>query len=368
MEELLEGGNLSVEVDGEVFTADKVDFFKHERKEIKEITFDILNKLNRIHSEKFGNLLFKDIKQLFNGSSDFIFSNDYDDDTIKRYKPTMGDVDVVIPREYAENVFKILNSGFKGDNWVFIKSNRTSVEALGNQINSLFKYKLKSGTINLQIDFEITDFEDGNPTKWTKFSHSSSLEDLLLGIKGLHHKYILRALIGSVSERDDIVIATKNSTPQKIRIKKIEELPRMLKFSVDLGVREAYAPMLDNGVQVMYQGKKVFKEIDTKDSNYIKDVDVISNMIFKKNVDIGSFKSIIDSLKLLDSKVIEKVFERYTNLLWGKGAQQLDASSAKVDYDVKMTAWEYFRKKLGIKEPNGFKEFLESYYENYVER
>ena len=71
---------------------------------------------------------------------------------------------------------------------------------------------------------------------------------ITLGVKAVHHKYLIRALVGGASVRDDIVIATPSSTPDNIKLtsSKSHALPRMLKFSVGKGIRIAYEPMLDD--------------------------------------------------------------------------------------------------------------------------
>ena len=162
--------------------------------------------------------------------------------------------------------------------------------------------------------------------EWARFSHSSSFDDAKDGVKAVHHKYLIRALVGGVSIRPDIVIATSKSTYDNYKLtaaSKKGDVARMLKFSVDHGVRVAYAPLLDqDGNEVKDNGKTVYKEIPVASSDYKKTLVEIFKLVFNnedsKDVDkLWTFRGVVELCNKYLSKQQQKdVAERYFALLW----------------------------------------------------
>jgi hypothetical protein len=245
---------------------------------------------------------------------------------------------------------------------------------------------LKDYKVAVQVDFEFLKVnKDGTPDEWAKFSHSSSFEDTKKGIKAVHHKYLIQSLIGGVSMRDDIVIATPASTPQKIRLKKVKEgdIPRMLKFSIGRGIRRAYEPLYnENGEIIKINGKKVYRELKTSESNYITIIKEIYKLAFRDLEDIqntqnikkfNSYIGIIDLIKdKLNNKQIERTFKRYIDKLWGLKVrgQELEPDNKELDFQVKYKGYLYFIEKIPFlkKYEKDVKKQIEEYYKTWKGR
>lgn len=373
---LYEGGNVKViDVNNNEIYADKVDLTKVSRSEFISITQKLFKKINQDFKKLFGKRLWspKDITSLkiFNGSSSFVLDTSITDDELIKHKKNVGDIDIMVDSECGDELFNYL-SDLKGSEVIkgveYIGSNRDTSEHLGDQINSIFRYKFSNGElVNVQVDFELTEFENGSPTEWAAFSHSSDFSDTKKGVKAVHHKYLLRALMYASSLVGDIVVATPASTPDKIRPKK-NPPKNSLKFSVTHGVRDSLIPMLDdNGEQVHYDGKPVYQEKPTKDSFYIKNIDEIMNIAFGGSVKIDnprSFVSLLKSLKKKPQSFIENVLERYVELLWGQGAQGIERNNPAGDLAVKNPGYQLFCKTTGVYYPD-LDKLLKQYYDNY---
>lgn len=381
------GGNVVVkDINGNEIQAVKVDLKQVGRSNVIKQARELFSALNVLHEAKFGSPLWVDSKMLkdavvFNGSSSFILSDNFTDDEILKVKPTMGDIDIAIPEQYAETLFSLL-SGLHGkrvsSNVEFVGQNRTSSSSLGTQINCIFRF-LEPVEYLVQVDFEFLPFEEtGAPTEWARFSHSSSFEDAKDGVKAVHHKYLIRALVGGVSVRPDIVIATAKSTWDNYKItaaSKKGDVARMLKFSVDHGVRVAYQPLLDpNGNEITDNGKIVYKEIPTSSSDYKKTLVEIFKLVFNdvdsKDVNkLWTFKGVVELCgKYLTKSQQKDVAERYFALLWGlkpQRAQELERANPEEDLKVKSGGWNLFKKLTGIKDPAGFEGILQEYYSTY---
>lgn len=375
------GGNVQVlSLQGEEIRANSIDLQKIGRSNFVKTTKNLFKALNTIFETNHNKRIWKDENVLedalvFNGSTSFVMSNQYSDDEILKVKPTIGDIDIAVPMEHAEQLFEILER-LKGkkvlSNVEFVGLNRTSNKSLGTQINTIFKYKFDEDIL-VQVDFELLPFEeDGQPSEWARFSHSSSFEDAKVNVKAVHHKYLIRALIGALSVRDDIVIATAKSPYDDVRLSKKDELPRMLKFSVDHGVRVAYSPFLrPDGTQVYFGNKKVYKEIPTKESDYKKNVLEIYTLAFGEPNEpesklLWTFQGTLKLIKKhLKKDQIELVSKRYFEMLWGIGAQKLVRDDPEEDASIKGSGWELFKETLKVKEIPQFDERLKVYYSKY---
>lgn len=378
------GGNVQVmSLSGEEVLAQKVDLAVIGRREFVSTSNKLFKSLNTLFEARFNRKIWPNEKYLddatvFNGSTSFVMSNDYSDDEILKAKPTVGDIDVAVPEDRAEQLFELLNA-LRGrrilSNVEFIGQNRTDGSKLGTQINCIFKF-LGDVDFLVQVDFEFLPFEEsGEPTEWARFSHSSSFEDTKAGVKAVHHKYLIRAMIGALSVRDDIVIATPKATEDKLTLSKKDTVARMLKFSVDHGVRVAYAPFLrEDGTQIYYAGKAVYKEIPTKNSDYKKTVKEIYRLAFGDAEDkdselLWTFQGTLQLIKKhLNKSQIQATADRYFEMLWGvgkAGGQKLERGDPEEDAAIKGAGWDLFVKKLGLSNPPQFEERLAAYYEVY---
>lgn len=373
------GGNVSVmSASGQEVQAQKIDLNKIGRSKFQAISNKLFKTLNTLMQSKTDRTIWPDESHLdkatvYNGSTSFIMSNEYTDDEILKVKPQAGDIDIAVPDTCKEDLYELLYA-LRGrkvtPGVVFIGMNRTSSGKLGTQINCVFEY-LKEFLV--QVDFEFLPFEeDGQPTEWARFSHSSSFADTSAGIKAVHHKYLIRAMIGALSVRDDIVIATPKSQWDKITLSKKDTVARMLKFSVDHGVRVAYRPMLDlDGSVVIQDGKEVWQEIPTKDSEYKKTVQEIFTLAFEDGEkedakELWTFTGLLKLIKkYLTPHQIQQTADRYFEMMWGDEGQKLERNDPETDAAVKGAGWDLFKKTLGVKDPSMFEERLTKYYMNY---
>ena len=319
----------------------------------------------------------------FNGSTSFIMDPSLSDDEVVKYKQSAGDLDITVPENLKELLFKFLDKYEDKEiypNVKYMGSNKRSLSSIGDQINTVFLITFPNGTRSAcQIDFEFLPYENDKPTEWAKFSHSSSFEDCKNGIKAVHHKLLLRALVGGASIRRDIVIATQKSTHDNIILSKNKNdaIPRMLKFSVGRGIRVAYEPLLDeNGKQVTYDGKFVYKEIPSKSSNYVTMISEIFKLAFgnlEDESELKKFNSFVGVLELmhkyLNRTQIKATYERYVDLLWGlkpQRAQELEVQNPELDFQVKNAGYQRFIKEFHYSD--NIQSQIEQYYKDYGQR
>jgi len=156
-----EGGNLAVKG----VQAEKIDMSKSTRKEFVSLSNKLFIDINKKYHKKYGEWLWIDEKklhsgELFNGSTSFIFSPEYSDEDIMKYKTKSGDIDIIIPKEKAANLWELLKpledkeiiSGVE-----YLGNNRNSADKLGDQINSIFK-------AHFQQEVEV--YQDDNGDLW----------------------------------------------------------------------------------------------------------------------------------------------------------------------------------------------------------
>ena len=392
------GGNVTgVTKSGKETHAQKIPLKSIGRKVFVDKITALLKFINKDFEKEFKNKLWKDETQIangfiFNGSTSFIMNQEYSDEEIVRYKPSCGDLDIAVPEFLKENLWRYLDKNDEKEiipGVTYMGSNKPTIDSIGSQINCVFLIEFEidghSEKCPCQIDWEFLPFtETGIPTQWAKFSHSSSFEDCKAGVKAVHHKYLLRALVGGASLRTDIVIATSKSTWDNVTLTKSASHlnPRMLKFSVDKGLRVAYEPLLDpNGKSVFVDGKQVFKEIPTKNSNFVTDVWQIFLLTMKpsdiedakKSGDESKMWSYMGVLNLIkkycDTKQIKETYDRYVELLWGlkpARAQELERNDSEGDYKVKIGGYLKFVETLGLKDES--KDLCPPYYADYGQR
>ena len=385
------GGNATgiIKSTGETTRAQKVEFTKVSRSEFVKKTLELLTKINDLYYKKFKEKIWDDEKILkdgtaFNGSTSFIMNTSIPDDEILKFKSSAGDIDVTVPDYCRENLWKLLDS-------LEDKTVISGVKYKGccqpsyspglQQFNSVFEIEFKSGTVYTQIDFELMPFVNNKPNEWTKFSHSSSLSDYEKGVKGgVFHKLLIRSIVGAASIRNDVVIASPSSTPEKLKISTSKKYinPRFTAFSVLKGIRDVFKPMLDaDGNIVKYQGKEVYQEIPTKDSTFVDQIDGIFKITFHQykasKADLKLFDSFVGVIELMkkyfDKKTIKMSHDRFINILWGEDggrAQELENGNPELDFSLKNSAYQYFIKELGLKDESS--KYVDKYYKEYGQR
>jgi len=352
---IFEGGNARV-IDrktGKILArAEKIDLKKFSRTEIVNSITETLKQLNLMYQKRFSKLIWKSddvISKSFSGSSEFFMDLSISDAEFVSSKQTVGDVDVIVPKEVKEN-FENLMTSLEGSKLTklitYLGQDRAD---FGTTWLGVFKYSKNGQSVNIQIDFEYGDWTEEGPSEWSKFSHNSNWEDIKNNIKGVHHKLLLINLARALSKRNDIVIATPTSTPEKIKLvtgKKGDQTPRLLAFSVDKGLRIKCKQMEDaSGNPIKANGKLIFQEIPIASSDYTKNIKEIYSYIFGKEPsaeDLKDFSSFSGLVKLIKKKLSKDDIEELFNFLlaenlFGKKAQIIEKSDRDLDRKVKQT-------------------------------
>lgn len=365
---LQEGGNVSIiSTSGEKKEAQRLDLSTQDRTKYTKIIKDGLeqfnffeNKNGRIWSRK----LF-DSNKFLSGSAFHFFDKAIPDTKFKSIKPTVGDIDTQADENMAENIEKILDSAIdkKFGNLELIgykKSAGQFITLWGILENGIYIH-------NIQIDFELVPFENGFPTEWAQFSHSSSMDDMSLKIKGVFHKKLFSSL--TAKNLKEIPVLKTSRGKESIEDKKSTQLA----FAVTHGLREKYKT-------VERDGKQVYQEIPVKDSKYIQNINEMLNKLFDlpenhkfTNTELEDAGSFIGTIRLIKKYITSKeelqnIFNGFLNSLVLKGAQRLykGKEGAAQDREEKFTAINYMAKELGTKIPDNLKQEIEQYYSDYA--
>lgn len=190
-----------------------------------------------------------------------------------------------------------------------------------------------------QIDFEPSEFVGDAPTDWALFCHSSPLEDLEMGIKGVFHKHLLRAL-NAPDVRDVLIKKSKG-------FKETKSAEYALSVS---GLRRKLYPILapdqwGNAKPLYIDGKNVYHEVNKKD--WTTDLGIIFAFYFGNNTspyvnvkNMGSFLSLARMIKeTRNGDECLMVMNGFVNTIWGKGAQKLYRNNDKLDEKEKNIAF-----------------------------
>lgn len=385
--QIVEGGNTTVQDrQGNEITAQSIPLKEIGRKNFVNKFNELLIKVNKLFKKDHGHPLWVSdnlVKSaiIYNGSTSFIMDTKYDDVSIVSAKPHAGDLDVVIKREDGPLLYDTLEKYEHKEivkDATYMGTNARSKSKIGNTLITVFllKFETKKGTIEVpaQVDFELSEFQNDKPTDWARFSHSSSFEDAQAGFKGVAHKFLLRALVGAKSQRDDIVIATPASTPDKIRLEKRQnDLVRLLAFGVDSGVGESFEQMFDaDGNPIKENGKFVYRRKKSSEKNYNKSLDDLFKIAFgkynKREAEkLWSFVGVIElGKKYLTKKEMKNTADRFFEIFFGIGGQSqaIDPTDPQKDVSIKMSAYEKILKEWKVKE---YKD-IEKYIDLYIKR
>lgn len=356
------GGNVQI---GTKF-ADRIDLLQVHRYELVEKLTHLFDQINIFFHRKHKKLIWG--YNLFNsydflsGSSRHLFDMSIPTSEFIRYKPSLGDIDLQVDIIKKEEI-RIFLDEMKENK--FAHFDFIGYKVSSDQFITLWKFKKKN--INIQIDFEFVEFSAGAPTNWSLFSHSSAWEDITEGIKGVFHKYLLRALT-TKTLRDVIVLKGKKEVPTKIKATD-------LAFSVSHGLRKKLEPVFENGKQKVIDGLFVYKEIPTDKSTYIKDISSIFTILFDfepNNIELKKFHSFVGTLDLINihfsNEQKHTLILGFLNTLFGSGAQQLYRNDSFQDLNEKNVA---LRKMLTVLGTNFDLDIIHTiqteYYKQYEE-
>jgi len=362
---IAEGGNVQI---GDV-EADRIDLKSVDRSMVVNRIGKVLKLVNLMYQRRYGvplwnPSLFKS-KQFLSGSSMHFFDVAIPTPEFKKYKNTVGDIDTQVDSAQKDNIKEFLTH-ITGQTFNYV----TMVGFKQTAAQFITLWSFKEPRINVQIDFEMVDFEHGFPTAFSRFSHSSSWEDMKEGIKGVFHKYMLRALT-STTRRKVFILKMVGRGKARAEQEQLVDV-NSLAFSIDRGLRNKLEPVLDeHGIHRRIGDIPVFREIEPKDSTYITDLEVIFESLFNtapSKQDLKDFGSFIGLLKLirnnLDSGEIRTVAEAFTMLLWEPKAQGLYRADPTRDQNDKLVAYYKMVEGLGVRIP-GVDDLRTEYYGKY---
>ena len=295
---LLEGGNLQI---GDV-QADRIDSSK--RAHVVPIIDQALSAINNAYKQSNNNIplwmpsLLTSKKFLAGSSFHFFNRLDISDADFSRVKRTVGDIDTQVDKNMADQVRNWLGSLSPGSQ--FGPAQYVGMDDKDpSQVLTLWKFPdivvvdkatNQERPITIQIDLEMKPFKSGGPTDWAQFSASSSWDDLSQNIKGVFHKWIIRAL-SSLTQQTFLL--------RKIGARKITEKPttdNMISFAVKSkeggGLRAKYEPVIDpsTGQQEVKDGLPVYTELPT--TGYEQDISKIFATIFGDRLPLKQAKSL----------------------------------------------------------------------------
>lgn len=296
----LEGGNVSfVNAKKVSIKSGEIDLSKIQRQELVlklKSFFLIMNKSLKAWKEE-------DIQSghIFSGSTSSLFNKDIHDEEFLKYKPKLGDIDVLFPRDKVEQLRTYLNKSIdKNIAGFLVEAVNTNATTNVGQFHALLNFK---GNY-IQVDFEFANFDNSSPTEFAKFGHSSAWEDIKSGVKSKFHKILLSSITNVLDKEfhKNVVIVGKNGKAKKI------DYPQALSrfaLSIDKGLRkDRFEKAKDaNGKPFKIDGKEAWIEVDAKDSKYDQNLPNILDLIFHHKLskqDLDNTKTFSGLVRLIN--------------------------------------------------------------------
>jgi hypothetical protein len=315
-------------------------------------------------------------QQFLSGSSLHFFNvKDIPDQVFVEKKPKVGDIDTMVAKDKEENLEQFLSS--------MVDKKIGSATLLGfQQGNEQFSslWELQDPPIKIQIDLEFVQFVNNTPTAWSRFSHSSSWDDIQAGVKGVFHKFLIQSF--GVLTKKQFLLRKQVGRGKSRTWQDIPTEDNMISFAVSSkeggGLRAKYTPVVNpqtNEPEVK-DGLPVMMELPS--SGYEQDINKIFQNIFgvkmsekaaqKLEDKFWSFIGLLDVMNsLLDKEEKDRILRGFLNKLFGKGAQGLYKNDPERDIAEKNAALELLMKKTGAAPPEGLdidqmrQEYIRSY-------
>lgn len=211
---ILEGGNIKVK-DAEGKEVAAAPFSSKNRDERASQVHDALHDLhNSFHAETGKHLFGQGAKALktgtaYSGSTKQFMNKDkksIPDAEFHKHKPTVGDIDVQVPKEHKDDLHKHLQANV-GKHFGAYKL--VGIKKSGNETHAVMQHH--NGE-NHQFDFEHVSYHKDEPAEHEQFLHSSSWDDAKHGIKGAHHKILLNAIASASDHKFSITHGLRSRT------------------------------------------------------------------------------------------------------------------------------------------------------------
>lgn len=189
---IIEGGNLKVNVNGTTVQSDPIKVSASNRQKHVD---DIKGALNHIHDSfhsATGQHLFGNNKQalkndqIYAGSTrSFMNTKNISHEEFAKHKPSVGDIDVQVPKEHKDALHNHMQPGMKFGKYTVVGSKKH-----GTEFSAVMKHD--NGNKH-QFDFEAVNYHKDRPDAGEQFTRSSHWDDIKKGIKGAHHSILLNA-------------------------------------------------------------------------------------------------------------------------------------------------------------------------------
>lgn len=349
---LSEGGNVSSQSPGwqglSDQEAEEIDLKIHNRDFMVKQIYQLLDAQNNEFKKTHGRYIWEPALlksgKMFSGSSLQFFdiqSVSTQDFVEKLKKVKVGDIDTQVDQEIGEDLTAWLTSiiGKKIGNGTFLGFN--------SSLSSI--WKLDNPPVRVQVDYELGPYdpETKSPTEWFAYSHSSHYDDMAAGIKGVFHKYINRALTHSQQSTKYVARVLKKG----VKISDTPVTDSDYSFAVSSaqggGLSKKYKPYInpETGEPMEKDGIPVMQQLDTKDRDYIQNLDQQFQITYgRKRTDAdkklqGSF---VGTLQLMNKSFTpeqnEAVANAFLEILFGRGAQMITKDDPTRDRDIKFAA------------------------------
>jgi hypothetical protein len=380
---LVEGGNVSI---GDI-RAHRIDTRK--RSKIIPILDRALRDINNNFRKFSGMPLWSPSllasHEFLSGSAFHFFDRvNIPDPELVRVKPTVGDIDTQVNKQHKDLIGDWLSSLARGTKvgaatFVFYKPSGEQYITLWTfpQITMTDPQTGEQVPTNIQIDLELKTFSKGVPTTWSKFSQSSSWQDLSAGLKGVFHKYLIQSM-AKLSEKEfllrKMVGRGKNQQQQDVPTK-----DNMYSFAVSSkeggGLRAKYEPVLDqHGQPVIRQGLPVMTARGTQD--YDQSLDSIFAKLLGKHMTAAQLKTVANKFwsfvglceiirQFVPPEDQNKIVEGFIDKLYAPQAQGLYINDAQRDAQEKDVALDRMFEILHMQPPPSLSQMRQDYIANY---
>lgn len=349
---LMEGGNVSSKSPGwkgaQDQQAEEIDLKLHNRdfmvKQLKKL-FAAQNKSFRETTGKYiwsPSLLASG--EMFSGSSIHFFNikKINTQDFLNKLKKTkVGDIDTQVDQNLGDDLATWLESiiGQKVGNGVLLGFN--------SSLSSI--WLLDDPVVRVQVDYELGPYDPKTkkPTEWFAYSHSSHYDDMEVGIKGVFHKYINRALVQAHQTKKYVAKIQKRG----VKISDEPVVDSNYSFAVTSaqggGISLKYRPYIDpqTGEPAVKKNIPIMQYIESPDRHYIQNLDQQFELMFgRKRTQAdkklqGSFVGTIQLMnKYLKPEQNRSVVEAFFDILFGAGAQMITRDDPQRDRDTKFAA------------------------------
>ena len=349
---IMEGGNVSSKSPGwkgaQDQAAEEIDLKIHNRDFMVRQLRKLFTAQNKSFRETYGKYIWSPSLlasgEMFSGSSVHFFNIkkiNTQDFLNKLKKSKVGDIDTQVDQNLGEDLTEWLESiiGQKVGNGVLLGFN--------SSLSSI--WLLDDPVVRVQVDYELGPYDPKTkkPTEWFAYSHSSHYDDMEVGIKGVFHKYINRALVQAHQTKKYIARVLKKS----VKISDEPVLDSNYSFAVTSaqggGLSLKYKPYIDpeTGEPAFRKNIPIMQYVDTADRHYLQNLDQQFEIIFgrrRTQADRklqGSFVGTIQLMnKYLKPEQNRAVVESFLDILFGYGAQMITRDDPQRDRDTKFAA------------------------------